>query len=173
MEAAGDKADSTVEASVLCTSYHFSRRNEKTVTIKVKEWSSPNSLLWIMLGAGRRMEQCWSILGTEVADWLEVIVARVDGREWGMRADRRAKEVAVANGGKLAPRALQWAGQRRNFNTDEGKETGLVMTGLVMTIIRRGGEAPARKCVDSPYMVNGMMLVKELGVFKLHRDGHA
>jgi len=127
---------------------------------KLPSWNSPRAV--------SRTEQCWTITGTEVADWLEVIIARVDRREKGMRADSRAKEIAAANGWKLALRAPQWAGQRRNLDTYEGKETG-----LVMTIITRGEEIPARQCVDSPYMVNEKRVVRELEVYKLHRDSHA
>ena len=95
-----------------------------------------------------------------------MIVEDVDGREKGALAKKRAEEIAPANGWKLAPRAPQWAGQGRNFDTFEGAPTG-----LIMTIIRREGHPPARDCVDSTFMSFGKRVVRKLKVFPLTRDG--
>jgi len=85
------RVDSRAEPSVVGTSYLFSQRNKKSLKVKVKEWTSTNSLLGLVVGAVRRTEQCWSIMGTDHADWVEVITALVDGREGGMRANTRVK----------------------------------------------------------------------------------
>jgi len=61
------------------------------MTIRLKNWTSQNSIMGVVVGAVRRTEQCWSIVSKEVVDWVEVIIARGDGREVGMRADMRAK----------------------------------------------------------------------------------
>jgi len=39
-----------------------------------------------------------------------------------------------------------------------------------MKLIRREGEAPARARKDSPYMVHGKRVVREMEVYKSHRD---
>jgi len=166
VEAALRKADSNALTSVLGGAYHFNRRNEKTIRVRVEGWSSRNSLLSIFLGAAKRTEQNWSIKGTEVEGWVEVIVARVDGREVAIRAERRAEEIAKRNGWKLASRAPQWAGQRRNYDTYEGKETG-----LIMTLIRRNAEMPDRECEDSTYKSFGKTVIRKLEVYQLHREG--
>lgn len=103
----------------------------------------------------------------EVNGWVEVILAKVDGREWGMPAVTKAKQIAAATGWTLVPRAPQCGGQRRDFDRYEGKEIS-----LIMTLMRLGGEPPARECRDSTYMVNGKRVVRDLEVYRLHRDGH-
>jgi len=113
------------------------------------------------------MEQNWTISVAVIADWVEVVVENVDGRERGRLALERAKEITWSNGWKLVEqRALQWIGQNRNLDTYEGSPTG-----LVMTLVRRNGEPPAVECEDSPYMVYGKKIVKKLKVFKLVREG--
>jgi len=112
------------------------------------------------------MEQNWTITSTVVADWVEVVVENVDGREKGMLASRRAGELARANGWTMVQKSLQWIGQNRNFDTYEGSPTG-----LVMTIIRRDGEPPAMEGVDSPYMAYGKRVSRKMRVFLLVRDG--
>jgi len=136
------------------------------VTVDVKSWTSKNEVAHIVLAAVKRLEQKWSIKATVIADWVEVVLDEVDGREKGMLAQKRAEEVARANGWKLASGAPQWVGQRWNFNTYEGSPTG-----LVMTLVRRDGESLARNCVDSLYMIYGKRVVGKLKVFQLHRDG--
>jgi len=44
-------ADPGAQSLVLGTSYHFSRRNEKIVTVQVKNWMSGNEVQHIVLGA--------------------------------------------------------------------------------------------------------------------------
>jgi len=166
VEAALKKADLGAQTSVLGTSYHFSRRNEKVVTVRVRNWTSKNEVQHIVLGATSAWEQNWTITAAVIADWVEVVVENVDGREKGRLASERAKEIARANGWKLAQRSPQWIGQNRNFDTYEGSPTG-----LVMTIIRRNGEPPATDCEDSPYMVFGKKTARKLKVFPLVRDG--
>jgi len=166
VETALRKADPEAQVSVLGTSYHFSRRNKKIVTVRVKNWTSKNEVQHIVLGAVSGMEQNWSIKAAVIADWVEVVVEDVDGREKGMLASKRAEEIARSNGWKLAQRSPQWIGQNRNFDTYEGSPTG-----LTMTLIRRNGEPPAVECVDSPYIVYGKKVIKKLKVFQLVRDG--
>jgi len=112
------------------------------------------------------MEQNWTIKCAIIADWVEVVVEEVDGREKGTLASKRAEQIACANGWTLAQRAPQWIGQNRNFDT-----YGETPTGLVMTIIRRDGEPPAMECVDSPYLVYGKQVNRKMKVFPLIRDG--
>jgi len=52
-----------------------------------------------------------------LVDWVEVIVARVDGREKGIKPDKRAEEIVKGNGWKLPLRVPLWAGQRSNYAT--------------------------------------------------------
>jgi len=152
---------------VLGISYHFSRRNEKVVTVQVENWLPRNQVRAVVLGAVSKIERNWTITAMEMGGWREVIVENVDGRERGALARTRAEEIAQANGWKLAPRAPQWAGQRRNFDTYEGEPTG-----LIMTLIRREGEPPARDCVDSTYISFGKNMVGKLKVYPLSRDGN-
>lgn len=166
VEAALKKVDPGAQVSVTGTAYHFSRRNERTVTMETKNWTSRNEIAHVVLGATKQVEQNWAITATVVADWVEVIMEEVDGRERGMWAQRRAEEIAKANGWKLAPRAPQWVGQKRNFDTYAGTPTG-----LVMTIVRKDEEPPAEDCVDSPYIVYGKKVVRKLKVYMLHRNG--
>jgi len=79
-----NKVDSKVQPSILGMSYHFGQRKEKAVIVKVKKWTSLNSLPSIVVGAARRTKQAWDIVGTEVEGWVEMIVANVDGREHEM-----------------------------------------------------------------------------------------
>ena len=166
VEAALKKADPGAQLSVLGMSYHFNRRNEKIVTVQVRNWTSKNEVKNIVLGAVSAMEQNWTIKSAIIADWVEVVIEQVDGREKGTMASRRAEEIARANGWTLAQRAPQWIGQNRNFDTCKG-----LPTGLVMTIIRRNREPPAMECVDSPYMVYGKRVNRKMKVFPLVRDG--
>ena len=166
VEAALRKADPGAQSSVLGTSYHFSKRNEKVVTVRVRNWTSKNQVQHIVLGAVSMMEQNWTIKCAIIADWVEVVVEEVDGREKGSLASKRAEEIARANGWTLAQRAPQWIGQNRNFDTYEGSPTG-----LAMTIIRRNGEPPAMECVDSPYLVYGKQVNRKMKIFPLVRDG--
>jgi len=141
-----------------------SLRNEKVVTVEVK--TSKNEVMHIVLGAAKVAEQNWSIKAMVIADWVEVIVEKVDRREKGKAGQKRPEEIARANGWELAPRALQWVGQRKNFDAYEGIETG-----LMMTLVRREGEPPAKDCEDSPYMVYGKRVSRKLKVFQLQREG--
>lgn len=61
------KVDRHAEPTVLGTFYHFSRRNDKTMRVRVQRWNTPNNLLDIIAGPVRRTEQSWSIVASEVA----------------------------------------------------------------------------------------------------------
>ena len=166
VEAALKRAEPGAQSSVLSMSYHFSRRNEKVVTVRVRNWTSKNEVKHIVLGAVKAMEQNWSIQCAIIADWVKVVIEEVDGREEGALALKRVEEIARANGWTLSQRAPQWIGLNLNFDTYEGSPTG-----LVITIIRRNEEPPAMDCVDSPYTVYGKRVNKKMKVFPLVRDG--
>jgi len=166
VEAALKRADPGAQSSVPGTSYHFSRRNEKVVTVQVRNWTSRNEVQHIVLGATKKWEQNWTMTAAVIADWVEVVVEKVDGREKGWRASERVEEIARANGWTLAQKSPQCIGQRRNFDMYEGSPTG-----LAMTLIRRNGEPPAVDCEDSPYMVYGKKVVRKMKAFQLVRDG--
>jgi len=53
------------------------------------------------------MEQNWTIKSAIIADWVEVVVEEVDGKEKGTMVSRRAEEIARANGWTLTQRAPQ------------------------------------------------------------------
>ena len=101
------------------------------------KWASKSSVCDVITGPVRRLEQCFDIKGTVQENWVEVIIARVDGRGRGIPAAKRVKEIADTNGWKLAPRSPQWGGQRREFNRYDGKKTS-----LIMSIIRPDGNRP-------------------------------
>jgi len=115
----------------------------------------------------RRTPQVFDIKGTVVKDWNQIILGRVDGRERGMPALTRDKQIADTKKWTLAPRARQFAGQRREFDKYEGKATG-----LISTIVHEKHAPLNYRFNDSVYLSHGKRTQPDMEVYQLERCGN-